>query len=103
MKSAYELALERMAAEGIDRPRDGGLDDDLKQRMAETRRKAEARLAELEILEREKLAAMRDPAARRQAEEQYVAERRRIEQARDRELEKLRGGSSVSGDESSTP
>jgi hypothetical protein len=90
MKSAYELALERMAAEGIDEPRREALDDEVKQRMAEARSKAEAGLAELEILQSGKLAAIRDPTARRQAEEEYVAERRRIERARDRELEKLR-------------
>jgi hypothetical protein len=90
MKSAYELALERMAADGIEQPRSEVFDDEAKRRLGELRSKAEARLAELEILERRKLAAIQDPAARRKAEEQYVAERRRIEQDRDRQLEKLR-------------
>ena len=92
MKSAYELALERMAAEGIDQPRRGALDEATREQMAEVRAKAEARLAELEILERQKLAQIRDPQAKATAEEQYVAERRRIEDARERDLERLRSG-----------
>lgn len=90
MKSAYELALERMEAEGIGRPRQEALDDATRKRMAEVRSKAEARLAELEIVERKKHATIGDRAAREEAEQQYLAERRRIEEARDRELDKLR-------------
>ncbi|HVS14634.1 MAG TPA: hypothetical protein VMV46_11965 [Thermoanaerobaculia bacterium] len=90
MKSAYELALERMDAEGIGRPRHDSLDDATRERMAEVRSKAEARLAELEIVEKKKLAAIRDPAARGEAEQHYRAERRRIEEARDRDVERLR-------------
>jgi hypothetical protein len=90
MKSAYELALERMDAEGIGRPRQESLDDATREKMAEVRSKAEARLAELEIVEKRKLAEMRDPAAHAEAEKRYHAERLRIEEARERDLEKLR-------------
>jgi hypothetical protein len=95
VKSAYERALEKMEAEGIDRPRRESLDDDTRGRMAEVRSKAEARLAELEIIEKKKLAALHEPQERAQAEQMYLAERRRIEAARDRDLDKLRHSAST--------
>jgi hypothetical protein len=92
MKSAYELALERMAGQGIEPPREEALSPEVRQRMAEARQKAEARLAELEILHKDSLRKSHDYAAREQAEEDYRRERRRIEEERDRAVEKLRRG-----------
>ena len=89
MKSAYELALERLEKQGIERPREEGLSDEQKEQVAEIRRQAEARLAELEILHRDSL--RKDPAGRQEAEDNYVRERRRIEDDRDRKIAKLRG------------
>lgn len=77
MKSAYELALERLEQRGIDRPE--VLSDELREQVAEIRRQADAKLAELEILH-----------ARSLQEEDYVRERRRIEEDRDRKIAKLR-------------
>jgi hypothetical protein len=93
MKSAYELALERMESQGIDRPREGegGLTGEVKEQMAELRRQAEAKLAELEILHRDSLNKGFDPAKRQESEEEYVRERRRIEDDRDRKITRLRG------------
>ena len=91
MKSAYELALERMEKQGIDRPREEALGEEVLQKIAEARRQAEAKLAELEILHRDRLRAVYDPAKRKEEEEEYVRERRRIEDDRDRKIEKLRG------------
>jgi len=93
MKSAYELALERLEGQGIERPREDALSAEVRDRMAEARRQAEAKLAEVEILHRDRLAGMRDPAEREQEEEDYRLERKRIETERDRKLEKLRRGS----------
>ncbi len=92
MKSAYELALERLESRGIERPSEDALTDEVRERMAEARRKAEAKAAELEILHRDRLAKLPDPAARQEEEEDYRRERRRIEEHRDREIEKLRRG-----------
>ena len=92
MKSAYELALERLESRGIERPSENALTDEVRERMAEARRKAEAKAAELEILHRDRLAKLRDPAARQEEEEGYRRDRRRIEERRDREIEKLRRG-----------
>ena len=90
MKSAYELALERMEKQGIERPREESFGDELREKIAETRRKAEAKIAELEILHKNSLKSVYDPAKRQEDEEAYHRERRRIEEDRDRKIEELR-------------
>lgn len=90
MKSAYELALERLDSQGIERP--GDLDDETRRQIAEVRGKAEAELAKLEILHRERMAAEPDPAAARRAEEEYAIDRRRLEERRDDAVARLRDG-----------
>jgi hypothetical protein len=92
MKSAYELALERMEKQGIERPREESFGDELREKIADVRRKAEARTAELEILHKNRLKTMMDPGKRQEEEEEYVRERRRIEDDRDRKIEELRKG-----------
>lgn len=92
MKSAYELALERLEQQGIERPREEALDDSTRERMAEVRSKAKAELAQLEILHRDRAGGAADPVAAAKDEEEYLLERRRVEERRDRELEKLREG-----------
>ena len=91
MKSAYELALERLEKQGIERPREEGLSADTQEKIAEVRRQAEARLAEMEILHRDSLSRS-NPMTRHDDEDNYVRERRRIEDDRDRKIEKLRNG-----------
>lgn len=93
MKSAYELALERLEKQGIERPREESLTDAVREKVAAARQKAEARLAELEILHKDRLKGVYDPAKRQEEEEEYVRERRRIEEDRDRKIEELRGES----------
>ena len=92
MKSAYELALERLAGQGIEPPREEALSPEVRERVAEARRKTEAKLAELEILHKDALRKSQDYAAREKAEEDYRHERRRLEEDRDRQIEKLRRG-----------
>jgi len=87
MKSAYELALERLEEQGIERPRED-VSEELRNEIAEVRRRAEAKLAELEILYKDKRQHAFDPAA----DEEYVRERRRIEDDQERKIEKLRQG-----------
>jgi len=91
MKSAYELALERMEKQGIERPREEGLGEEVQQKIAEARKQAEAKLAELEILHRDRIRTVYDPVKREEDEDNYRRERRRIEDERDRKIEKLRG------------
>jgi hypothetical protein len=88
MKSAYELALERMEKQGIERPE--SLTGEVRDQVAEARRQAEAKLAELEILHRDSLRKAFDPGKRQEEEENYVRERRRLEEDRDRKIAKLR-------------
>ena len=90
MKSAYELALERLEKQGIKRPEDSPLTDDDRRAIADIRSRAEARLAELEILRRDKQAKSGDPVKRQEEEEHYKIERRRIEEDRDRKIEAIR-------------
>ncbi|MDP9122119.1 MAG: hypothetical protein M3O15_12270 [Acidobacteriota bacterium] len=92
MKSAYELALERIEKQGIERPSEERLSLEVREQIAKVRQMAEARLAELEILHRDRLRGERDPAKRREDEEDYVRERQRIESDRDHKIDKLRGG-----------
>jgi hypothetical protein len=95
MKSAYELALERLEKQGVERPRQDALTDEARAAVADARRQAEAKLAEIEILHRDRLKGMHDPAKRDEEEETYLLERRRIESERDRKIDKLRGERSV--------
>lgn len=92
MKSAYELALERLEAQGIARPSEEAVPEEVRQRIAEVRRQAEAKLAELEILHRDKLARLTDFDRREEQEEYYLRERRRIEEEAERKVGALRAG-----------
>lgn len=93
MKSAYELALERLEADGIKPPREGGLAEKVKQQIAEERRKAQAKLAELEILHGDKMKNLADPTQRQQEDEDHRLEKLRVTEKRDRSIEALRKAS----------
>jgi hypothetical protein len=95
MKSAYELALERLEREGIERPREGTLSEAERREIEEVKKRAGAKLAELEILHRDRLSRLADPGGREQEEEQYLAERRRIEADREAKVAALRGARSA--------
>jgi hypothetical protein len=93
IKSAYERALERMESEGIERPRDEAFSAETLAGMEEARKRAEAKLAELEILHQGRLRKLHDPVAFANEEKEYQAERRRIEERREREIALLRSPS----------
>jgi hypothetical protein len=90
MKSAYELALERLEAQGIERPRDEALSEEAKRAIAEARKLTEAKLAELEILHRDKLRKLEDPAQRAEQEEFFRLEKARITAEGDARVARLR-------------
>jgi len=96
MKSSYELALERLEREGIERPHEESLSDDARRQVADVRQQAEAKLAQLEIMHRDRLRTLGDPAARHAEDEEYVRERRRIEDDRERKVGKIRTGGGAS-------
>ncbi|TNF72598.1 MAG: hypothetical protein EP299_09455 [Acidobacteria bacterium] len=90
IKSAYDLALERLEADGIEKPREEDLDPATLERISEVRNKTEAKLAELEILHRDQRASAADPAELEKIDEEYTAERRRMEEKRESEIARLR-------------
>ncbi len=90
-KSAYELAMERLrrkdAEAGVVQ---ATLTDEQKAEIAEVRRKAEARLAELEILHKAKTAGLFDPAALAPLEQEYRRETQRVIDTREATILRLR-------------
>ena len=90
MKSAYDLALERLDQQGIDRPREEGLDASVREEIAEIRSRTQASLAKLEILLRDRLQTLHDPVDRAAAQREYAIDRQRLEDQRDQKIEKLR-------------
>jgi hypothetical protein len=104
-KSAYEIAMEKLRQRDRETGEEGPgpLTEQQKEVIAGIRRKYEARLAEMEILHASKRSgAQGEPEALQKVEEEYAAERRRIEEQREREFEKARaarprGGSKKGG------
>jgi hypothetical protein len=90
-KSAYELAMERLrkkdADEGID---EQPLTAEQRDAIAEARKVCKAKLAELEILFKSKIAGIEDPQAREVFEEQYRRDVQRSADERDRKIAKIR-------------
>lgn len=96
LKSAFELAMDRLkardAAEGVEEAKP--LTKAQKERIAELRSEAQAKLAELEILHRKNLAGTSDPEAIKKLEENYAIDRSRAESRRDAEIAKVHRGKS---------
>ena len=97
LKSAFELAMERLKAkdreEGV--AEEKPLAEAQKERIAELRRDAKAKLAELEILHRKNLAAAgSDPAEIAKVEENYATDRGRVESRLESAVAKVRRGES---------
>jgi hypothetical protein len=93
LKSAYELALERLAKqdakEGRERPQK--LDAAQKRAIADKRQEAEAKLAEIDILHQKELhAAAGDPEKTAQLEERRKIDRRRVESALESAIAKIK-------------
>jgi hypothetical protein len=94
MKSAYELAMERLrqkdAEAGIEtRP----ITDAQKAAIAEVRNFYEAKLAEQEVLHQSALRTTVDPEARAALDAHYRRDRERLSSERDAKIEKIRRGS----------
>jgi hypothetical protein len=91
LKSAYELALERLKKKdeeaGIERR---PLTATQKTAIAEARNFYEAKLAELEVLHHSKVRQVVDTAARAALDEEYRRDRERLISDRDNKIEKLR-------------
>ncbi len=94
LKSAYELAMERLER----KDREAGIEnrpltDAQRERIAELRRETKARLAEVEIMVKEKRAsAAGDPAKLAEVEEHYRIDRRRLEDDLENAVAKVKRG-----------
>lgn len=91
MKSAYELAMERLR----EKDREAGLEErpvteEQKAAVAELRSFYEAKLAEREILYQSALARTFEPEAREALTEEYRRDRERLVTERDRKIEEVR-------------
>lgn len=96
LKSAYELALERLQARdraaGIDEPEP--LTREQKKKIARLRQEAKAKNAELEIMRRDALAAAQaDPEKVAEIEEHFAVDRRRVESSLDSAIARIKKGS----------
>lgn len=96
MKSAYELALERMESQGIDRPSSTSLSDSTKQAIADARSFTQSKIAELEILHRDQMAKLADPTERMEQEEFYRRERETLTADGESRIEKIKGSAKES-------
>lgn len=91
LKSAMELAMERLDRE-MGRP--ASLSPEQKQQIAEIRARYEAKIAEQELAaqdRRKQALAAGDWAKLQEIDARVLEERRRLEAAREAELEKVRG------------
>ena len=91
-KSALELAMERLkkkdAADGI---AELTLTDEQRHEIAEVRRVYAANIAQEEILHKSQLATTWEPEERAKLEDGYRRELQRLNEERDRKIEKVRG------------
>lgn len=90
-KTAYELAMERLRRKDAEAgivPE--SLTDEQKAEIAEVRRVAEARTAELKILHQSALAGIFDPAERESLETSHRGDLQRVVDDRERKIARIR-------------
>ena len=95
LKSAYELAMERLRREDRERGIDEAkpLSDEQKREIARLRDEARAKLAELQIMQRDKLAAAGDdPVKIQELEEHTRIDRGRIKSSLETAIARVREG-----------
>src|SRR6266446_6776864 len=92
VKSAYELAMERLRQKdkdaGIAEPKP--LTDQQKAAIGEIRNFYEAKLAEADLLHQDKMLTTLDPAERAARDEEYRRDRERLSSERDAKIAKAR-------------
>jgi hypothetical protein len=93
MKTAYELAMERLKK----KDEEAGIEsnpptDAQKAQIAEIRNFYEAKLAEVQVMHHSKIVSVFDPAERETLEKEYRRERERLSDERDRKVAKVREG-----------
>jgi hypothetical protein len=91
-KTAYELAMERLQAADPAGKKQRPLTAKQKEAIAQVRNAATARLAEREILFKDAMKTVVDPAEREKAESNYLTDRRRIDEDCEKQVEAIRKG-----------
>ena len=91
-KSSFELAMERLRAAEPAGAKEKPLSARQKEKIAEARAVAAARLAECEILFRDALKQKNDPVERERVEGEYQIDRRRVQDDCDRAIDAIRSG-----------
>lgn len=95
MKTAYELAMERLKKQddeaGISST---PLSDAQKAQIAEIRNFYDAKVAEVKVLHESKLRVSMDPSERDAIDQEYRRDRERLESERERKIEKVRNAAS---------
>lgn len=90
-KSAVELAMARFKKQDADAGvTDRVLTEDQKNAIAEVRKTYGAKLAQEEILFKDKARGLMDPESRKTIEDHYRSDVERINHERDRKIEKIR-------------
>jgi hypothetical protein len=93
MKSAYELAMERLRKKDEEEGRvETPLTDAQRAAIAEARSLYSARIAEAEILHKSKIAGVFDPAQLEELAENHRRDIARINDDQERAIAKIRGG-----------
>jgi hypothetical protein len=92
LKSSYELAMERLREADPAAAKEKPLTAAQKEKIAEARRVAAARLAESEILFKDARKKLHDPAEQEKAEAEYQIDRQRINADLERAFVGIRGG-----------
>lgn len=101
LKSAYELAMERLRAkdreQGRDQPKT--LTAAQKKRIAALRERANAKLAEIEILyDKKRASSSGDQTELDKLEQQYQTDRRRVTDRLEADVARVRSGKLAGGD-----
>lgn len=93
LKSAVELAMERLAKKDADAGVESRTPSDAqKAAIAEARNFYDAKIAEQEVLHQSKMRVAADPAVRETLAAEYRRDRERLVSERDHKIEKLRRG-----------
>ena len=93
LKSALELAMERLAKKDADAGIEAKpLTETQKAAIAETRNFYDAKIAEQEVLHQSKMRSAFDPEVRETLTAEYRRDRERLTSERDRKIEKIRRG-----------
>ncbi|WP_269538662.1 hypothetical protein [Cerasicoccus fimbriatus] len=87
MKSAYELAMERLEKESPTT----ALTEEQKEQLADIDRVYDAKIAEREVFLKESIKKAKDATERKKLEQQLVAERNNINDERESKKNKVRG------------